>query len=71
MEYEILPFKEPLGNYGLSYYFDILCKKNWSKLHLPLGEITYRNKVISYLPTNEVVDVPQIVKQIIEEQKDN
>lgn len=70
MEYEILPFKEPLGNYGLLYYFDILCKKNWSKLHLPFGQITYRNKVISYLPTNEVVDVPQIVKQIIEEQKD-
>ena len=71
MEYEILPFKVPLGNYGLLYYFNMLCKKNWSKLHLPFGQITYRNKVISYLPTNEVVDVPQIVKQIIEEQKES
>lgn len=71
MEYEILPFKEPLGNYGLSYYFDMLCKKNWSKLHLPLNEISYKNNVICYLPTNEVVDVPEIIKQHIAEQKED
>ena len=69
MEYEILPFKGPLGNYGLLHYFDILCKKNWSKLHLPFNTISYKNKVICYLPTNEVVNVPEIVKQCIEEKE--
>jgi len=71
MEYEILPLKEPLGNYGLSYYFDILCKKNWSKLHLPFNEISYKNNVICYLPTNEVVNVPEIVRQYLEEKKES
>ena len=71
MEYEILPFKESLGNYGLSYYFNILCKKNWSKLHLPFNEISYKNNVICYLPTNEVVNVPEIVKQRLEETKES
>jgi hypothetical protein len=71
MEYKILPFTELLGKFSLQYFLDYLYKVNWTKLHLPLGEVRYGNKVICYLPTNEVVNVPEIVKQRLEETKES
>ena len=65
IEYEILPFVEPLGLYGLPYVLDLQYKINWSKIHLPL-ETYHGYKSISYLATNEITDVPKIVKQFEE-----
>ena len=71
MEYKILSFTEPIGNFGLQYFLDYLYKVNWTKFHLPLRQVRYENMVICYLPTNEVVNVPEIVKQYLEEQKES